>query len=304
VSRKRGGTHRIAGTQLATLAGRLTPEDRALCRLLADHQVLAVQHAADLLYGSVHTARHRLLALHQLRVVDRFRPLVPLGAGSASYHYVLGEAGAQVLAAELGVEAHQLGYRYDRALAIAHSPALPRLLATAEFFAALAVAARAQPGAALLAWWPAQRCAQQWGELVQPDAYGRWRQAGVDVDFFLETPQPDHDPPSDIALSADPDAEEAGWARRLAGKLAGYAHLTDGTQIPTPVLLWFPTQQLEAETRARLPSLPAPVLTAHPTPAGPTGPCWLPLGALGPRRDLTSLAVPVTARPRRPESRP
>jgi hypothetical protein len=291
VSRKRGGAHRIAGTQLATLAGRLTPQDRALCRLLADHQVLAVQHAADLLYGSVHTARHRLLALHQLRVVDRFRPLVPLGAGSASYHYVLGEAGAQILAAEQGVEAHQLGYRRDRALAIAHSPTLPTLLATSGFFAAMAAAARAQPPAALLAWWPAHRCAQQWGELVQPDAYGRWRQAGVEVDFFLETPQPDHNPPNGIALGAGPNPEEAGWAQRLAAKLAGYAHLTDGTQISTPVLLWLPTPQLEAEARAGLPCLPAPVLTAHPTPAGPTARCWLPLGAAGPRRDLTSLAA-------------
>jgi len=138
VSRKRGGAHRIAATQLAELAGRLTPEDRALCRLLAEHQVLAADHIAGLLYGSAHTARHRLLALHRLRVVDRFRPLTPLGEGSAPYHYVLGEAGAIVLAAELGVEVHQLGYRRDRAVAVAHSPTLPRLLAASGFFAALA----------------------------------------------------------------------------------------------------------------------------------------------------------------------
>jgi Replication-relaxation len=265
VSRKRGGTHRIAGTQLAALAGRLTPQDRALCRLLAEHQVLAADHAAALLYGSAHTARHRLLALHQLRVVDRFRPLVPLGAGSAPYHYVLGEAGAIVLAAELGVEVHQLGYRRDHALAVAHSPMLPRLLATNGFFAALAAAAPAQPDSGLLAWWPARRCAQQWGELVHPDAYGRWRHAGVEVDFFLEIVQPDHDPPG----PATPD----------------------GTQIPTPVLVWLPSHQLEAEARAGLPSLPIPVLTGHHTPAGPAGPVWLPLDAVGPRQTLTSLAA-------------
>ena len=289
MSRRRGGAHRIAGTQLATLAGRLTAADRALVRLLADHQVLAVQHAADLLYGSAHTARHRLLTLHQLRVVDRFRPLVPLGAGSASYHYVLGEAGAQILAAELGVESHELGYRRDRALAIAHSPALPRLLAIAGFFAALAATARADPGAALLAWWPAQRCAQQWGELVQPEAYGRWRQAGTEVDFFLETPQPDHDPPD--ALQLAPADEETGWHQRLTNKLAGYAHLTEGTRIRTAVLLWFPDPRVEAEVRARLPRLRAPILTGHHTPAGPAGPCWLPLGESGPRCNLTSLAA-------------
>jgi len=295
VSRKRGGAHRIAGTQLAELAGRLTPADRALCRLLVEHQVLAVQHAADLLYGSVHTARHRLLALHRLRVVDRFRPLVPLGAGSAPYHYVLGEAGATVLAAELGVEVHQLGYRRDHALAIAHSPALPRLLATGGFFATLAAAARAQPSAALLAWWPAQRCTQQWGELVQPDAYGRWRQAGVEIDFFLEVPQPPPDPSDLITLDGgqpgNPDTVGEGWVQRLAGKLGGYAQLTGGTQIPTPVLVWFATQQLEAEARAGLPSVPMPVLTGHPNPAGPAGPSWVPLGALGARQTLAALTA-------------
>ena len=291
MSRKRGGAHRIAGTQLAELAGRLTPEDRALCRLLAEHQVLAADHIAGLLYGSTHTTRHRLLALQRLRVVDRFRPLVPLGEGSAPYHYVLGEAGAIVLAAELGVEPHRLGYRRDRALAIAHSPRLPRLLATNQFFAALAAAARRQSGAALLEWWPAGRCAQQWGELVQPDAYGRWREAGTEIDFFLEIPQPDHDERASGAFDpGQAGGSGGGWVQGLAQRLAGYATLAAGTQIPTPVLVWFPTAHLEAQARAGLPVLPVPAATAHPDPAGPAGAVWLALGATGPRRRLAALA--------------
>jgi Replication-relaxation len=298
VSRKRGGAHRIAATQLATLAGRLTPTDRALCRLLAEHQVLAADHIACLLYGSTHTTRHRLLALQRLRVVDRFRPLVPLGEGSAPYHYVLGEAGAIVLAAELGVEPHQLGYRRDRALAIAHSPTLPRLLAANGFFAALAAAARRQPGAALLEWWPAGRCAQQWGELVRPDAYGRWREAGVEIDFFLEILQPDHDEHTAGAFDTSGMGEAGvrgdGWVERLARRLAGYATLAAGTQIPTPVLVWFPTARLEAQARAGLPVLAVPAATAHPDPASPAGPAgavWLALDATGPRRRLAVLAA-------------
>jgi hypothetical protein len=294
VSRKRGGARRIAGTQLATLAGRLTPTDRALCRLLAEHQVLAADHIACLLYGSAHTTRHRLLALQRLRVVDRFRPLVPLGQGSAPYHYVLGEAGAIVLAAELGVEPHQLGYRRDHALAIAHSPTLPRLLAANGFFAALAAAARRQPGAALLEWWPAGRCAQQWGELVRPDGYGRWREAGVEIDFFLEILQPDHDEHTagtfDTPGTGEAGVRRDGWVERLAGRLDGYATLAAGTQIPTPVLLWFLTAQLEAQARAGLPVLPVLAATAHPDPAGPAGAVWLALGATGPRRRLAALA--------------
>jgi len=290
VSRKRGGSRRIAGTQLAELAGRLTPQDRALCRLLAEHQVLAADHIAGLLYGSAHTARHRLLALHRLRVVDRFRPLVPLGEGSAPYHYVLGEAGAIVLAAEMGVEVHLLGYRRDRALAIAHSPSLPRLLAANGFFAALAAAARRQPDAALLAWWPAGRCAQQWGELVRPDGYGRWREAGTEIDFFLQISYPDHDERASGAFDAGEEgAPGDGWVERLEQSLTGYTTLAAGTQIPTPVLLWFPTAHLEAQARAGLPVLPVPVATAHHDHAGPAGAVWLALGATGPRRRLAAL---------------
>jgi Replication-relaxation len=292
VSRKRGGARRIAGTQLAELAGRLTPQDRALCRLLAEHQCLAAGHIACLLYGSAHTTRHRLLALHRLRVVDRFRPLVPLGDGSAPYHYVLGEAGAIVLAAELGVEVHQLGYRRDRALAVAHTPRLPRLLAANGFFATLAAVARRQPDAALLDWWPAGRCAQQWGELVRPDGYGRWREEGVEIDFFLEVSHPDHNERASGAFAAGvAGAGGDGWVERLAQRLGGYATLAAGTQIPTPVLLWFPTAQLEAQARAGLPVLPVPVATAHRSPAGPAGPVWLALGATGPRRRLAALAA-------------
>ncbi len=296
MSRNRGGARRTAGTQLAILAGRLTPADRALCRLLGEHQVLAAGQAADLVYGSAHTARHRLLVLHRLRVVDRFRPLVALGEGSAPYHYVLGEAGAQVLAAEHGVEVGQLGYRRDRALAVAHSPALPRLLAANGFFAALARAARHQPGTALLAWWPARRCAQQWGELVRPDGYGRWRDADAEVDFFLEVPaaHPGHDQPTSALPQPDGSAAVPGgdgWVARLAEQLAGYAALAAGTQVRTPVLLWCSSAEQEAAARAALPAVPLPVATAPQTPAGPAGPVWLPLGVAGPRRRIGALAT-------------
>jgi DNA-binding CsgD family transcriptional regulator len=273
VSRRRGGTRRIAGTHLAALAGRLTPRDRILLRLLADHQVLTVGHCADLLYGSPETARHRLVSLHRLQAVDRFRPLVGLGEGSAPYHYVLGEAGASVLAAELGVEPHQLGYRRDHALAIAHQPGLKHLLTVNGFFASLAAASRTTPAAALVAWWSAARCANQWGKLVRPDGYGRWREHEARMDFFLEY---------------DRDTEAP---QRLAGKLPGYLALAQASGIATPLLLWLPTPAREAATRQALSGSSLPVATATPHPDHtPAGPLWLPLQASGPRRRLVQLA--------------
>jgi len=282
VSRRRGGTHRIAGSHLATLAGRLTPRDRTLLHLLAEHRVLTVAHCAHLLYGSQETARHRLVSLHRLKAVDRFRPLVDLGDGSAPYHYVLGEAGASVLAAELGVEPHQLGYRRDQTLAIAHHPSLAQLLAVNGFFASLAAAARTQPGAQLVAWWSATRCAKQWGKLVRPDGYGRWRCGTREADFFLEHPPP-------ATPGGPPRGEGSGPLGQLADKLAGYLALAAQTKIATPILVWLDTPDLEAHARAALPSLPLPAATASRALGDPAGPVWLPLGATGPRRLLLDL---------------
>ncbi|MGH9005196.1 MAG: replication-relaxation family protein, partial [Acidimicrobiia bacterium] len=55
----------------------------------------------DLAFPGTDTAEHRLVILHRLGVVDRFRP--HRRHGSAPYHYVLGPAGAAVLAAERGL---------------------------------------------------------------------------------------------------------------------------------------------------------------------------------------------------------
>jgi DNA-binding CsgD family transcriptional regulator len=289
VSRRRGGTRRIAGTHLATLAGRLTPRDRTLLRLLADHQVLTVGHCADLLYGSPETARHRLVSLHRLGAVDRFRPLVGLGEGSAPYHYVLGEAGASVLAAELGVEPHQLGYRRDHALAIAHQPGLKHLLAVNGFFASLA-ASRTTPAAALVAWWSAARCANQWGKLVRPDGYGRWRDGNAEVDFFLEVDRATEPP------------------HRLAAKLTGYRNLVAATKIATPVLFWFPSPQRETAARLALAASSAralPIATASTTrgrPADPAGPVWLLSAA--PNRGGDWPGLPAAHRPGRTAHQP
>jgi hypothetical protein len=82
--------------QLTALVGRLTAGDRQVCRLLADHQVLTTGLLALLLDAPPRTLQQRLTTLTTLKVVDRFRPHQPLGAGSAPYHYLLGEAGAAV----------------------------------------------------------------------------------------------------------------------------------------------------------------------------------------------------------------
>jgi hypothetical protein len=265
-----GGRHAAA---LADLAGRLTTRDRELARLLAEHQVLTTDQCEALLGASPVTLGHRLVELARLQVVDRFRPLTQVGAGSAPYHYVLGQAGAAVLAAEQGLDPAALGYRRDQALAVAHSGRLlAHLVGVNGFFAALAQAARQRPGARLVCFWPAARCAERWGTIVRPDAYGRWAEPAGEVDFFLE-----HDPGDSPP-------------QRLATRLAGYDDLALGSGIATPVLVWAATPEREAALRGLPPPALAPVATGVQTLGSPADQVWLPLGRAGPRRTLAALA--------------
>ena len=173
---------------LAALAARLTARDRWLLRMLHEHRVLTTTHITQLAFGTPRAATARLLALYQLRAIDRFRPLAP--SGSAPLHFVLDEAGAYLLAAEDGITPGQLGYRRDRALAIALSVQLAHATGTNSVFCALAAQGRRAGNAALTCWWSERRCAALWGDLARPDGYGQWTEhtpAGPAVtDFFLE----------------------------------------------------------------------------------------------------------------------
>jgi hypothetical protein len=268
VSSVAGGRSTV--NRLVVLAGRLTGRDRDLCRLLAEHRVLTTPQLVELAFPSRNAAEHRLTILHRLGVVDRFRPHHT--PGSAPYHYVLGPLGAALLAAEADREPSRLGYRRDRTLALAHSQRLAHLLGVNGFFTALVRAARGHPDAALEVWWSEQHCAAQWGRLVRPDGYGRWREHQQRVDFFLEY---------------DRGSEPVG---RLAGKLAGYLELAHASEIATPLLLWLPTPAREATARRALAGSSLPVATASPHPTHtPAEPVWLPLHQPGPRRRLIEL---------------
>jgi Replication-relaxation len=271
--------------RLAHLAARLTARDVWLCQLLDEHRVLTTAQLADLAFPNLDTAQHRLAILYRLELLERFRPR--RDHGSAPYHYVLGPAGARVLAAHQGQDPSAVRYRRDDALAVAHWRHLEHLVAVNGFFCALARAARIRPDRALVAWWSERRCAARWGRLVRPDGYGRWRDAEGEVDFFVEVDR----------------GTEPAW--RLADKLDGYATLAAVTGVATPVLFWFPTPQREATARTALATAAAPMPVATATsgsghPDDPAGPIWQPLGGSGPRQPLAALAGQLSQPPSAP----
>jgi hypothetical protein len=284
----------------AALAARLTARDRWLLRMIHEHRVLTTGQITQLAFGTTRAATARMTTLYQYRAVDRFRPLA--AAGSSPLHFVLDEAGAMLLAAEDGITTADLGYRRDRAMAIALSPRLGHDTGANGILTGLAAAARASGGRqALECWWSERRCAASWGDHARPDGYGRWReqapgQPPAVTDFFLEY---------------DTGTENLG---RLIAKLAGYAALAARTGITTPVLFWLPGPRREAALHARLAGPPphgtpnaasaaqipgVPVATAAPgtSPDGPAGAAWLPAGSPGPRLRLAQLAPPGIAPP-------
>src|SRR5437868_5230468 len=100
---------RLSADLIAELAGRLTSRDRWLLAMLAEHQVLTSHQITQLAYRSSTTATHRMLLLWRLRAVDRAQPFTP--TGSAPMHYVLGDAGAAILAAARDLTPAEAGYR-------------------------------------------------------------------------------------------------------------------------------------------------------------------------------------------------
>ncbi|MEU5259766.1 replication-relaxation family protein [Amycolatopsis sp. NPDC021455] len=272
----------------AALAARLTPRDKWLLAMLHEHRVLTSAQIEDAAFPSGRSTRQRLRELYLWRAVSRFQPFRQLG--SAPMHYVLGPAGAAVLAAEHGLDVKDLGYRHDRAMAIAHNQRLAHTVGVGDFFTSLIARSR-RDHHEVTAWWSEARCARHFGDLVIPDAYGRWRSTAGELEFFLE-----YDTGSESLT-------------KVARKLLAYARLADSTGIATPVLFWFPSSRREAGARTALTRLhtdlerPAdvPVATAAADLLDPAADCpspadevWLPLSTrpskpTSPRYELGAL---------------
>jgi hypothetical protein len=284
--------------------------------MLWEHRVLTTHAIARMGFSSDHRARRRLLQLHRWDVLERFAPRLPVGA--APMHYVLGPAGAAVLAAHHGLPARALGYRRDEALAIAHHHTLAHTVAVNDLFAHLihhTLAHRhAVPGpggggngtARLDCWWSEARCRRHL-DYVRPDAYAR-----------LTTPARANSPGRTLVFEWFLELDFAtSTLDTLARKLDRYAQLAATTR-PRPILIWLPTPAREAHARQRLAhaqhaagprltpvatstaaiaALPRPDRATHGSSAsriapGPTDQVWLPLmaGRGTGRVDLAGLA--------------
>lgn len=275
---------RVSPEDIAGLSRRMTPRDGRILDAVWEHRTLTTDQVARIFFPDLDRARHRLLKLYRLRALDRFRPWAPVG--SRPWHWVLGPAGAHYVAAQRGTNLRSLRYRPDVTMAISLSSKLFHQVGVNEFFASLHAAASELPGSEVQEWWSERRCAELWGDLARPDAFGRWHEylgdgRPVTVDFFLEY---------------DNGTETLA---RVAAKLDAYRALAEATGINTPVLFWLPNATRETNLRKLMASTDVPAATAvhvaHNAPHGPAGPVWLPGRSSGPRVRLTALRDTHTA---------
>jgi hypothetical protein len=266
----RAPRHRDADQRLLDVLGRLTDRDRTISRLLYEHRVLTTSQVADVGFTGDRRVRKRLRELHDMAIVDRFRPRVQVG--SAPSHWVLGSVGAALVAAERGVEMADLDWRKGMLSDLAASQRLAHLVGTNGVFTALIRSARRRPGCRLEEWWSERLCAREWGEVVRPDGYGIWV---------------DHDARLPFLLEYDNGTETL---ERLAAKLPGYAELAAAAGHPNWVLFTFPSPRREREARRVLSHRQVPVATAALAPGdAPDAAVWLPVGSGGPRLGLAQL---------------
>lgn len=246
---------RVSEQQIARLADRLTRRDRQIALDCFEHRVLTSEQLRRLHFNGARTARARLSALYEQRVLDRFRPAWRRGQGSTPYHWVLDEAGAHIAADELGLDRNQLRWRHSTSLAIAASAKLAHQVQVNEYFARLAEEAR-RAGGALNEWYGERTTRTLLGGTVIPDGYGV---------LALPRHKPIH-----LLIELDTASEQLD---RIAAKATGYARAIPRSSLaelaPT-VLLLAPTRT-RAAAAARViatgPLTPVVWSAAHPSSA-------------------------------------
>lgn len=256
--RPRSGSKRQRKEGILGLVPRVQQRDLHILLDIHDKKVLTTHQVKDIYFMSSRRARSRLLLLYRSGILNRFRPMA--NEGSQPDHYLLGKAGAQIVAAYLGRELKEI-YDKDQVTKLAYSPFLWHLVAVNTFYSRLAWACR-QGEDLSLEWWGELRTRRRWRNIVA-DGFGRIETPGRTRSFLLE-----------LDMGTEP-------LRRLAGKLAGYDMVARGNSPPDLLLFCFPTPAREANARKILQPIGMRVITTwfdlHRADALSNN--WLPLGA-------------------------
>lgn len=187
--RARGSWRRhLIDEQAVRVANYLTVRDRQLMRWLHDHQALTQQQITAAVFGSASTARHRLLHLCRMQVLDRFRWQPHIVGGTQPYTYVLGVLGAQLVAAEYAEPIPTPRTTHATVTRIATSPQLRHREGANSVFTALLAHAQHRDRD-LWTWLNAggvERAYDVRNARARCDGHGVWSEGDRTSAFYLE----------------------------------------------------------------------------------------------------------------------
>jgi hypothetical protein len=235
---------RFGAEDVLRLASHLTERDRRIAIDCFEHRVLTTSQIKRLCFSGTRSATARLDLLYSLRVLDRFRPSLPRGEGTAPYHWVLDEGGALLVADHRGMDRAELGWQHSVAVGIANSQKLAHHVEANEFFVSVAVDTDDAAGT-LSEWYGENTCHHIFSGAVVADGYG--------VLSF-----PDR-APLHFLIELDRGTEASGRVRK---KAEDYARMLPHTELRDldPIVLFLVPSARRAETiRAVLKDVAAPL---------------------------------------------
>lgn len=238
---------RFADRDVVRLVSHLTKRDRRIAVDCFEHRVLTTSQIKRLYFTGTRTAIARLQLLYGLRVINRFRPSLARGEGTAPYHWILDEAGALLVADHLNVERAKLGWQHSIATSIATSQKLSHHVEVNEFFTRLAVEAN-QTGGRLSEWYGERTCHHIFSGIVVADGYGVLNLSGRAPLHFL--------------VELDRGSEPSG---RLRKKAEDYQQILPHTclkDLDPLVLILVPSAKRAQTARAAVAHTDAPVVVS------------------------------------------
>jgi hypothetical protein len=161
---------RFSDQDALRLAAHVTERDRQIAMDCFEHRVLTSSQIKRLHFTNTRAATARLNMLYRLRVLDRFRPSLPRGQGTAPYHWILDEGGALIAAAERDVERAKLGWQHAVAVNVATSGKLAHHIEVNELVVRLTVEAR-EAGGCLMEWYGERTLHGFFNGALIPDSY-------------------------------------------------------------------------------------------------------------------------------------
>lgn len=236
---------RFGREEILKLASHLTERDRNIAKDCFEFRVLTTSQITRLHFTGARTASARLDVLYHLRVLDRFRPSMPMGYGTAPYHWILDEGGALIVADYLGRDRAELGWQHSVAASIATSQKLEHHVEVNEFFTRLAMEANAA-GGALSEWYGERTCHHAFSGKVVPDGWGVLSLPGRRPLHFLV----------ELDRGTEPSA-------RLQKKAEDYEQCLPHTslkKLDPLVLLLVPSARRAQTARAAVSASPAPIV--------------------------------------------